>query len=90
MNRILVSITLTSAGMATIKASPDLQKGEMEFINQWKAEGLLESFFISTDRTGAYLVFCGIDGDKARALIAILPYFPHMASVEYRELMKQF
>lgn len=90
MNRILVSISLTAEGMATIKASPDLQKGEMVFIDQWKAEGVLESFFISTDRTGAYLVFSGVDGDRAKELIGILPYFPYMATVEYRELVKQF
>lgn len=90
MHRILVSISLTTDGMATIKASPDLQQGEKAFIDRWKAEGILESFYISTDRTGAYLVFNGITLDRANELIGILPYFPYMGSVEYRELMKQF
>ena len=90
MERILVSISLSSEGMAHIKATPELQKAEMEFVNKWKEEGILESFFISTDRTGAFLLFSGVDAGPAKELIGILPYFPYMARVHYFELDKQF
>jgi len=90
MNRTLVSITLSPEGMGTIKATPDLQKAEMAFIEQWKTEGILESFFISTDRTGAFLLFNGVDGSRVKELIGSLPYFPYMAKVNYFELNKQF
>ena len=90
MKRILVSITLSPEGMAHIRATPELQKAEMAFIERWKAEGILESFFISTDRTGAFLLFNGVERDRVKELIGILPYFPYMAKVDHFELDKQF
>jgi len=90
MKRILVSISLSPSGMSTIKATPELQKAEMEFVNQWKGEGILESFFITTNRTGAFLMFSGVEESKVKELIGILPYFPYMAKVDYFELDKQF
>lgn len=90
MKRILVSITLSPAGMEKIKATPELQKAEMQFINDWKEQGILESFYITTNRTGAFLLFSGVEGDRLRELIGGLPYFPFMAKVEYFELDKQF
>ncbi len=90
MKRTLVSITLSPEGMGTIKATPELQQAEMQFINDWKEQGILESFFITTNRTGAFLVFNGVDGDRLRELIGNLPYFPFMSKVEYFELDKQF
>ncbi len=90
MKHTLVSITLSPEGMATIKATPELQQAEMQFINDWKAEGILESFYITTNRTGAFLLFSGVEGDRLRELIGGLPYFPFKAKVEYFELNKQF
>lgn len=90
MKRILVSITLSPEGMSTIRATPELPKAEMEYVNRWKEEGLLESFFISTDRTGAFLMLAGVEADRAKELIGSLPYFPYMAKVDYFELDKQF
>lgn len=90
MKRILVSIALSPEGMSTIKATPELQIGEAEFINRWKDEGILESFFITTDRTGAFLIFNNVDGDRAKGLIGGLPYFPYMSKVDYFHLDKQF
>ncbi|MBS1945493.1 MAG: hypothetical protein JST98_09925 [Bacteroidetes bacterium] len=90
MKRTLVSITLSPDGMAKIKATPELQKAEMQFIHDWKQEGILESFFITTDRTGAFLVLNGVDDARSRELIGGLPYFPYMANVSYFELDKQF
>ena len=90
VKQILVSISLSPEGMAHIRATPDLQKAEMEFVNRWKEEGLLESFFISTDRTGAFLLLRGVELGRAKELIGALPYFPYMAQVQYFELEKQF
>jgi len=90
MKHILVSITLTPEGMSTIRADQELQRAEMAFIDKWKAEGILESFYITTNRTGAFLLFTGLDVRRATELIGILPYFPYMAKVEYSELDRQF
>ena len=90
MNRILVLITLSDNGIETIKSNPELQKKEMEFVNQWKQESILESFFISVTKKDAVLIFQNVDETKAKELIGILPYFPYMAKIDYHNLNKHF
>lgn len=90
MNRILVLITLSGIGIDTIKSTPELPKRESEFVQRWKEEGLLESFFISLTKESAVLIFKNMDVIRAKEFIATLPYFPYMASIEYHNLNKQF
>lgn len=90
MNRILVLITLSDSGIDIIKANPDLPKKEMEFVNQWKQEGILEHFYISVSKTDAVLIFQNRNESQTKALIETLPYFPYMAKIEYRDLNQQF
>jgi uncharacterized protein with GYD domain len=90
MNRILVLITLSDNGIETIKSTPDLPKREMEFVNQWKQESILESFFISVSKKDAVLIFQNVDESRAKELIETLPYFPFMSKIEYHNLNKQF
>lgn len=90
MNRILVLISLSDSGIQTIISNPDLPKREMEFVNQWKQEGILESFFISVSKKEAVLIFQNVDETKTKGLIEILPYYPYMAKIEYHNLNKQF
>ncbi|HEY9113349.1 MAG TPA: muconolactone Delta-isomerase family protein [Bacteroidales bacterium] len=90
MNRILVIITLAEGALEKIKSNPELPKKEMEFVNQWKEEGILESFFISVSKMAAVLIFKNAGENKVKELIGILPYFPFMAKVEYQNLEKHF
>lgn len=90
MNKILVLISLSDNGIETIKANPDLPKREMEYVNQWKDEGILDSFFISVSRKDAVLIFKNIDEPTAKNLIESLPYFPFMAKIDYHNLNQQF
>ena len=90
MNRILVLITLSDSGIETIKSDPSLPKAEMEFIDRWKQEGILESFFISVTKKDAVLIFQHVDETRTKELIGTLPYFPFMAQIEYHNLNKQF
>jgi 6-phosphogluconate dehydrogenase len=90
MNRILVLITLSDSGIEIIKSTPGLPKKEMEFVNQWKQENVLESFFISVSKKDAVLIFQNVDETKTKELIEILPYFPYMEKIEYHNLNKQF
>ena len=46
MNSVLVFITLSDSGIETIKSNPELPKKEMEFVHQWRADSILENFFI--------------------------------------------
>ena len=90
MNRILVLITLSDDGIATIKSNSELPRKEMEFVRQWKEENLLESFFISVSKKDAVLIFRDVDESKTKTLIETLPYYPYMAKIEYHNLDKQF
>lgn len=90
MNKIMVLITLSDSGIATIKSNPELPKKEMEYVNQWKNENTLENFFISVSKKDAVLIFQNIDESKAKELIEILPYYPYMEKVDYHNLNKQF
>jgi muconolactone delta-isomerase len=90
MNSILVLITLSDSGIDTIKSNPELPKKEMEFVNKWKQEGILESFFISVSKKDAVLIFQNTDETNTRSLIESLPYFPYMSTIEYHTLNKQF
>ena len=90
MNRILVLITLSDSGIETIKSNPELPKKEMEFVNQWKQENILESFFISVTKKDAVLIFQNVDETRAKELIEILPYFPYMAKIEYHNFTTEF
>lgn len=90
MTKLLVFITLSDSGIDTIKATPELPKKEMDFVNQWKQENILESFFISVSKKDAVLIFQNIDETKTKELIETLPYYPFMSKIEYHHLNKQF
>ena len=90
MNRIIVLTTLSESGIDLIKSNPELPKKEMEFVNQWKKENILESFFLTEKKNAAVLIFKNINESKTKELIESLPYFPFMIKVEYQNLNKQF
>ena len=90
MNRILVLMTLSDNGIDTIKSNPDLLKQELEFVNQWKQENILDSFLISVTKKDAVLIFQNIDEAKTKEFIDTLPFFPYMSKIEYHNMNKQF
>ncbi|KYP13765.1 hypothetical protein [Flavihumibacter sp. CACIAM 22H1] len=90
MHRILVLITLSDSGIESIKANPELPKKEMEFVQQWREEKILESFFISVTKKDAVLIFQQVEEAAVKTLIETLPYFPYMEKIDYHSLNKQF
>lgn len=90
MHRILVLITLSDSGIEIIKSNHELPEKEMELINQWKKESILENFFISVSKKSAVLIFKDTDEPNSKKLIESLPYFPFMSKIEYHDLNKQF
>lgn len=90
MHRILVSILLADESIEKIKLNPELQRREMEYVKQWQQEGILEHFFITASKRGAFLIFKDVDEVATRKLIQGLPYYPFMATVEYVSLDKHF
>ncbi|MDX5467142.1 MAG: hypothetical protein LPJ99_09755 [Cyclobacteriaceae bacterium] len=90
MIRIMTLISLSTQGIAQIKADPELPKREMEFVEKWKSESLLEHFYISVSKKDAVLIFQNVDETQTRKLIESLPYFPFMEKIEYHALNRQF
>jgi hypothetical protein len=70
--------------------SDDLKEKEMEFIKKWKTEGILESFFIKSDKEGAILIFKDLEMEQVVKNIESLPFFPYMVKVEYENYDKVF
>ncbi|MEY4042274.1 MAG: hypothetical protein EBR94_04910 [Bacteroidetes bacterium] len=68
----------------------EIIKHEQAAVAQWKEAGILTHLFLRPTRNGAVLIFNDIDEPKARELMASLPLYPFMQSVEYLPLMKQF
>ena len=90
MDRILVSIAISDLGTESIKSTPDLMKKELAYIDLWKTQQLLESFYISVSKKEAVLIFKNLNEEKCKEMIETLPYFPYMSKIEYLYLNKQF
>jgi muconolactone D-isomerase len=87
-NRIQAILTLD---MENIPANfQDIIKHEQEVVAKWKEEGILESLFLRQGRNGAVLIFKGVDEEKVKELMMMLPLYPLRKSVEYFGLIKQF
>lgn len=68
----------------------EIIKHEQEILAKWKAEGILEHFFLKQARDGAILIFKDIDETKAQELMATLPLYKLKKSIEYYNIIKQF
>ncbi|MBS1731352.1 MAG: hypothetical protein JSS67_11365 [Bacteroidetes bacterium] len=89
MNKnILVVFTISTDNLPN--NFQEIIKHELEIIAQWKAEGILEQFFLKQTKNGAVLVFKDIDEAKAKDLMETLPLYQFVKSVEYFDLIKQF
>lgn len=88
MNRIQAILTLD---MENIPANfQEILKHEKEIVEEWKAEGFLEHFFLRQNKNGAILIFKDIDEEKAKELMEKLPLYQLKKSVEYLNLIQQF
>lgn len=89
MNKnILVVFTISTDNLPN--NFQEIIKHELEIIAQWKAEEILEQFFLKQTKNGAVLVFKDIDEAKAKDLMETLPLYQFVKSVEYFDLIKQF
>ena len=68
----------------------ELVKHEREVVDQWRAAGHLETFYLRPTHPGAIFIFKDIDEAKVKALISALPLFPYFKEAEYNLLAKQF
>ena len=68
----------------------EIVKHEQAIIAQWKAEGILEHFFLRQTKNGAVLIFKGVEEEKVVELMTTLPLYQLRKNVEYLSLIKQF
>jgi len=88
MNRIEAILTIDTDNLPD--HFQEILKHEQEVIATWKAEGILEHFFLRQTRNGAVLIFKDVDEEKVKELMEKLPLYKLKKSVEYLSLIKQF
>ena len=87
-NRIQAILTLD---MDNIPSNfQEILKQEQEVVAKWKNEGILENLFLRQGRNGAILIFKGLEEEKVKELMMILPFYKLKKSIEYFNLIKQF
>jgi hypothetical protein len=68
----------------------ELRQQEMAHIMQWKGAGILENFYIKSEKDGAMLIFKDTEMQEIVKNIENLPLFPFMEKVEYLNFDKMF
>lgn len=88
MKRITVLITMS---FDNSKGNfEELRQQEMAHVMKWKEEGILENFYIKSDKGGAKLIFKDVEMEQVVKKIEGLPFFPYMQNVEYLNFDKLF
>ena len=83
MNKIIVNV------LNHIDNVPNLDEAmaeEMKTVTDWKQQGWLEQLYIKNDRTGAILVFTGIDEDRVKSLLASLPMSKSFEQMDFYDV----
>lgn len=81
MNRIAVLITMH---FDNAKGNfEELRQKEMTHVMRWKEDGILDSFFIKSDKDGAMIIFKDIQMEDVVKKVEALPFFPFMEEVVY-------
>ncbi|CAH0997621.1 hypothetical protein EMA8858_03755 [Emticicia aquatica] len=68
----------------------ELRQQEIAHIMQWKGAGILENFYIKSEKDGAMLIFKDTEMQEIVKNIENLPLFPFMEKVEYLNFDKMF
>ena len=87
MNIIAAIITIKSE--VKIEDIAEIINHEREVLKEWTSLGYIHDLYLRQTRNGAVIMFKEIDEKKAREMVATLPLFPYLLSVEYLPLLKQ-
>jgi len=88
----LMNIT---AAILTIKEGYSVEdlaevlKQEREAVAEWSKQGIIHDLYLRQTRNGAVILFKELDETKVRELVATLPLYPYLKSVDYLGLIKQ-
>ena len=89
MKRIAVITTKISANHPNVDFEALKQK-EIPMVMKWKADGIIENFFVRVDTNGAMLIFQNVEMEQVVKNIESLPFFPYLEKVEYVDFNKIF
>ena len=87
MNIIAAIITIKSE--VKIEDIAEIINHEREVLKEWTSLGYIHDLYLRQTRNGAVIMFKEIDEQKAREMVATLPLFPYLLSVQYLPLLKQ-
>ena len=87
MNIIAAIITIKPE--VKIEDIADIINHEREVLKEWTSLGYIHDLYLRQTRNGAVIMFKEMDEQKAREMVATLPLFPYLLSVEYLPLLKQ-
>jgi len=68
----------------------EIVRHEQEIIAGWKAEGILEHFFLRPTKDGAVFIFKGLSQKDVEERMQQLPLYKLQKSTEYVSMIKQF
>jgi muconolactone D-isomerase len=87
MNIIAAIITIKPE--VKIEDIADIINHEREVLKEWTSLGYIHDLYLRQTRNGAVIMFKDMDEQKVREMVATLPLFPYLLSVEYLPLLKQ-
>ncbi len=87
MNIIAAIITIKPE--VKIEDIAEIINHEREVLKEWTSLGYIHDLYLRQTRNGAVIMFKEMDEQKAREMVATLPLFPYLLSVEYLPLLKQ-
>ena len=85
MKRIIINIT---SDLTNVPNLDEMLAKEFARGKELAEQGIEDEIFTKDDFTGAYLIFKGVDLEKAKALVATFPLFPYFTNVDYKEVTK--
>ena len=85
----IIAAIITVKPEVKIEDIAEIINHEREVLKEWTSLGYIHDLYLRQTRNGAVIMFKDMDEQKAREMVATLPLFPYLLSVEYLPLLKQ-
>ena len=85
----IIAAIITVKPEVKIEEIAEIINHEREVLKEWTSLGYIHDLYLRQTRNGAVIMFKEMDEQKAREMVATLPLFPYLLSVEYLPLLKQ-
>ena len=85
----IIAAIITVKPEVKIEDIAEIINHEREVLKEWTSLGYIHDLYLRQTRNGAVIMFKEMDEQKAREMVATLPLFPYLLSVEYLPLLKQ-